>query len=95
MLTTKVYQLRDRVEIHFKENRPINLTVAFLALIMDVITEYAFAQSFGLLEVNDFNLKMEGYNTAHYERVTSELSIWMATRTYQSSPSLFGPNGCT
>lgn len=40
-----------------KLRTPINLTVASLALTMDILSEYAFHEDFGSLNQGDFNVK--------------------------------------
>lgn len=44
-----------RLEEYRGLEKPVNLTAASLALTMDILTEYAFAEDFGLLKQEDFN----------------------------------------
>ncbi|MCJ1368214.1 hypothetical protein MMC16_007355 [Acarospora aff. strigata] len=56
-IKAKVNHLCTRVEEHYKAKKPVNLTVAYLAMCMDIITEYAFGEAYGLLDEEDFNVK--------------------------------------
>ena len=47
----------SRLDEHTSTKRPINITVASLALTMDILTDYAFGEDFGLLKQRDFNAK--------------------------------------
>ncbi|KAH8694203.1 cytochrome P450 [Talaromyces proteolyticus] len=51
----KVDHLVSRIHEYAGKNRPVNLTVAYIALCMDIITEYAFGKEYGLLADDDFN----------------------------------------
>lgn len=56
-IKAKVKQLCRRLDECVGSKEPINLTVVFLALTMDILTDYSFAEGFGLLEEDDFNPK--------------------------------------
>ncbi len=56
-IRAKIELLCQRLDGYVGSQDPINLTVASLALTMDIITEYAFAEDFGLLKHEDFNVK--------------------------------------
>lgn len=51
----KVDHLVSRMREFAGKNQPVNLTVAYIALCMDIITEYAFGKEYGLLSDDDFN----------------------------------------
>ena len=53
----KVDLLLRRLDEEAQAKRPVNLTVASLALTMDILTEYSFGEAFGLLKQEDFNVK--------------------------------------
>ena len=55
-IRSKIELLCQRLDEHVVSQDPINLTVASLALTMDILTDYAFADDFGLLQ-EDFNIK--------------------------------------
>ena len=56
-IKAKIELLCERLDGFLGTQKPINLTVAFLALTMDILTDYAFAEDFGLLQQEDFNIK--------------------------------------
>ena len=56
-IKAKIEFLCRRLDDYVVSRNPINLTVASLALTMDILTEYAFAEDFGLLKQEDFNIK--------------------------------------
>ena len=56
-IKAKIELLCQRLEGHIVSQDPFNLTVASLALTMDILTDYAFAEDFGLLKQKDFNVK--------------------------------------
>lgn len=49
-------QLCERLRQLAGTHSPVNLTNASIALTMDILTEYCFGQTFGLLEEADFNV---------------------------------------
>lgn len=57
LVKAKVQRLCERLEEHMKLKTPINLTVASLALTMDILSEYAFHEDFGSLNAENFNVK--------------------------------------
>lgn len=54
MIVSKVEQLCTRLRGFRETKQPVNLRHAFAALTMDVVTEYAFANSYNCLEDPDF-----------------------------------------
>ena len=56
-IKAKIEFLCQRLDEYVVSHNPVNLTVASLALTMDILTEYAFAEDFGLLKQDDFNVK--------------------------------------
>lgn len=56
-INMKVEKFCQRLDQYVLEKRPVNLTVALLAFTMDVITEYSFEKSYGLMDQEDFNEK--------------------------------------
>lgn len=56
-IKAKTELLCQRLDEHLVSQDPINLTAASLALTMDILTDYAFADDFGLLKQKDFNIK--------------------------------------
>lgn len=56
-IKAKTEVLCQRLDEYIDSRDPINMTVASLALTMDILTEYAFAEDFGLLKQKDFNVK--------------------------------------
>lgn len=57
IIKAKIEHLCWRIEEYRKVQRPVNLTVAYLALCMDIITDYAFGKEYGLLDEDDLNEK--------------------------------------
>ena len=55
-IQAKVDQLCSRIQSFEGTSQPVNLTAAYLAMSMDVITEYAFGETYGLLSEDDFNI---------------------------------------
>ena len=56
-IKAKIDEFCQRLDGFVGTNAPINLSVASLALTMDILTEYTFAEGFGLLKQEDFNVK--------------------------------------
>ena len=56
-IKAKIERFCQRLDEHVDWKKPINLTVASLALTMDILTDYAFAEDFGLLRQEDFNVR--------------------------------------
>ncbi len=56
-IKARIERLCQRLDEYIESKSPINLTVASLALTMDILTDYAFAEDFGLLQQEDFNVK--------------------------------------
>lgn len=52
----RIYRLSERIDGFAASQEPINLTVAYLALTMDIITGYCFGKSSGMLE-EDFTTR--------------------------------------
>lgn len=46
----RIYKLSERIDSFADSQEPVNLTVAYLALTMDVITDYCFGKGSGMLE---------------------------------------------
>lgn len=57
IIQSKADLLCTRLVDYQRDGRPANLTVAYLAFCMDIITDYAFGKAYGLLEEDDFNEK--------------------------------------
>ena len=55
MTKAKVGLLCERIEQHRKMSRPINLSVAYVAVTMDVICQYCFGEYYELLATDDFS----------------------------------------
>jgi hypothetical protein len=50
----KIQKLCDQIESHAGSEKPIDLTMAFSCLTTDIITEYAFGQSYNFLDSSTF-----------------------------------------
>ena len=50
----KVRKLCDQLESHAGSKKPVDLTMAFSCLTTDVVTEYAFSQSYNFLGSSTF-----------------------------------------
>ena len=57
LMRDKTERLSERIEEYRQQNRPVNLTCAYLAYGTDVITDYAFDDDYRLLDLPDFNAK--------------------------------------
>ena len=55
MIKSVVEKLCTRLKGFQKTKEPVNLRYAFAALTMDVVTDYAFAQSYNCLDEPDFS----------------------------------------
>lgn len=55
MIKAKVGLLCEQIEQHRKMSRPINLSVAYVAVTMDVICQYCFGEDYELLATDDFS----------------------------------------
>jgi hypothetical protein len=53
----KIDKLCDRLDDYKKAETPVNLTLAFLALTMDIIETYSFGQSSNLLGLPEFSIE--------------------------------------
>ena len=56
LITEKVELLAKRFEAAIKTKEVLRLDAAYMALTMDIITHYAFGESYNNLDVDDFNL---------------------------------------
>ena len=54
LITAKVDRLSERLTEYYQAKRPINLSTAFVALTVDIISQCCYADSFDYLEVDDF-----------------------------------------
>lgn len=61
LIQSKANRLAERIQGHYARNEPFNLSGAFAALTMDVISRYSFGESVGSLEKEDYGIKWIEY----------------------------------
>lgn len=66
VIRAKVDKLCGKIEAYIKDGKTLNFRRAWMALTTDVITEYAFAQSYDQLEVADFKETLDDALVAIY-----------------------------
>lgn len=69
-IKVKVERLCQRLNEESQTGRPVNLTAAYLAMCMDVITDYAFGEEYGLLNHENFHVKWRDTILAIVKSVT-------------------------